>query len=117
MFPSFRIHSYFRDSLHMVYRSSAKAKQARKRAETEVQPTPTFALPTSVSAAIGSFAPAPSAQAAPAPFPSVPMQRTHGVDIIDMNLLDCIAPVENEDFNSFNTGFNAAAFWEVAHAV
>lgn len=115
-----KVGSYFRDSLHMVYRSSAKAKQARKRAETDTsstntKPAPANVAPPTVAAALASAAMAPMGVAAFAPFPA-PVPRAQGVDIIDMNLLDCIAPVENEDVNQ-SAYSGPTSFWEVAHAV
>lgn len=89
-----KVGSFFRDSLHTVYRSSSKAKLARKRAE--LTPLPVYHQEQQ---------PSMSSLAVAAPFPTLPTaQRVHPqealptIDIIDMSLLESIAPVGAESF-------------------
>ena len=71
-----KVGAFFRDSLHTVYRSSAKAKLARKRAETVEQPG----------------------------------NNSSNEDIIDMSLLESIAPVEVDGNNANHMSLMDAFF-------
>ena len=79
-----KVGAFFRDSLHQVYRSSSKAKLARKRAEV--------------------------APLAPAPAPVV----ESSFDIIDMSLLESIAPVGVDSFQDGRCSPLAANFFDAA---
>ena len=80
------------DSLHEVYRSSAKAKQARKR--TDIRPSDSTDMvkqsPSTVSLDSQD---------------EQPQAKRSAVDIIDNSLLECIAPVEVNDLAALGIGF------------
>ena len=91
-----KVGAFFRDSLHTVYRSSSKAKLARKRAE--FTPLPLNELQEQQQQqprmpSLGTSAPFPTLPNAP-----VQEQPRNNIDIIDMSLLESIAPVGLESF-------------------
>jgi len=93
-----KVGAFFRDSLHTVYRSSAKAKLARKREEDTFEDIEPIAMThtTTMNNQNQNF--------------HINMNNNtntnktaaccSGIDIIDMSLLECIAPVEPSNFQN-----------------
>lgn len=103
-----KVGGFFRDSLHTVYRSSAKAKLARKRAESNTTTTATTAVnPEAVAAVAPPAAPSPSYHHQQQVTPTWD-------DIIEMSLLECIAPVDTNVFeDSMLSLLDATTFFDV----
>ena len=94
-----KVGAFFRDSLHTVYRSSSKAKLARKRAEWT--PLPMHQEQQQQQPSMPSLSAAAPFPTLPATRPQVQQQQQQAlpsIDIIDMSLLESIAPVGVESF-------------------